>query len=42
VISRLLKKRISPGAEEAIYGVGFAVLMVLIVVITVVDVKRFF
>ncbi len=42
LISRLLKKRISPGAEEAIYGAGFAVLMLLIVVITVVDVKRFF
>ncbi len=42
LISRLFKKRISPGAEEAIYGAGFAVLMALIVVITVVDVKRFF
>jgi len=42
LISRLFKKRISPGAEEAIYGAGFAVLMLLIVVITVVDVKRFF
>jgi len=42
VISRMLKKRISPGAEEAIYGAGFAVLMLLIVVITIVDVKRFF
>jgi regulator of sigma E protease len=42
LFSRLFKKRISPGAEEAIYGAGFAVLMLLIVVITVVDVKRFF
>ena len=42
LISRLLKKRISPGAEEAIYGTGFAVLMLLIIVISVVDVKRFF
>jgi regulator of sigma E protease len=42
VISRLLRKKVSPGAEEAIYGTGFVVLMLLIVVITVVDVKRFF
>jgi regulator of sigma E protease len=41
VISRLLKKQISPKTEEAIYGTGFAVLMLLIVIITVVDVKRF-
>jgi len=42
VISRLLKKEISPQTEEAIYGTGFAVLMLLIIVISVVDVKRFF
>ena len=42
IISRLLRKNISARAEEAIYGTGFAVLMVLIVIITVVDVKRFF
>jgi len=42
VISRLFKKQIAPKTEEAIYGTGFAVLMLLIVVITVVDVKRFF
>jgi regulator of sigma E protease len=42
IISRLFKKQISQKAEEAIYGTGFAVLMLLIVVITVVDVKRFF
>lgn len=42
IISRLLKKQISQRAEEAIYGTGFAVLMLLIVIITVVDVKRFF
>lgn len=41
LISRLFKKRISPKAEEAIYGAGFAALMLLIIVITVVDVKRF-
>ena len=42
VISRLVKKKISPKAEEAIYGTGFAVLMLLIILITVVDVQRFF
>jgi regulator of sigma E protease len=42
VVSRLLRKQVSPKAEEAIYGTGFAVLMLLIIVITVVDVKRFF
>jgi regulator of sigma E protease len=42
LISRLSKKSISARAEEAIYGTGFAVLMLLIIVITVVDVKRFF
>ncbi len=42
LISRLFKKQITPEAEEAIYGTGFAVLMVLIVVISIVDVKRFF
>lgn len=42
IISRLLRRQISPKAEEAIYGTGFALLMSLIVVITVVDVKRYF
>lgn len=42
LISRLFNKQISQKAEEAIYGTGFAVLMLLIVVITIVDVKRFF
>ena len=42
LVSRLLNKKITPEAEEAIYGTGFAVLMVLIVIISVVDVKRFF
>jgi regulator of sigma E protease len=42
LISRLTKKSISPKTEEAIYGTGFAVLMALIVLITIVDVKRFF
>lgn len=42
LISRLFKKEISQKTEEAIYGTGFALLMLLIIVITVVDVKRFF
>lgn len=42
VISRLIRKKISPSAEEAIYGTGFVVLMLLIIIITIVDVKRFF
>jgi regulator of sigma E protease len=42
LISRITKKRISPQTEEAIYGTGFAVLMLLIIIITVVDIKRFF
>jgi regulator of sigma E protease len=41
LISRLLKKQVTPEAEEAIYGTGFAVLMVLIIIISIVDVKRF-
>jgi len=41
-ISRLFKKRITPQTEEAIYGTSFAALMLLIILITVVDVQRFF
>lgn len=41
-ISRLIRKQISQKAEEAIYATGFAVLIGLIIVITIVDVKRFF
>lgn len=37
-----LKKPLSPKREEAINATGFAVLMGLIVLITIVDVKRFF
>ncbi len=40
--SRVLKKPISQHVEEVIYGTGFAVLMLLIIVISIVDVKRFF
>jgi regulator of sigma E protease len=39
---RILGKKLTPKAEELIHGIGFAALMVLFVLITVVDVKRFF
>lgn len=42
IISRLLGKPLTEEAEERIYGTGFAVLMLLVVVITIVDVKRYF
>lgn len=42
LIARALRKQISPKVEEAIYAAGFAALMLLIIVITIVDVKRFF
>ncbi len=38
---RLIKKPLSQTTEERIHGTGFAVLMLLFVVITVVDVRRF-
>lgn len=42
LLFRALKKPLLPATEEKIHGIGFAVLMLLFVVITVVDVKRFF
>jgi len=39
---RILGKKLTPKAEELIHGVGFFVLMGLFVLITFVDVKRFF
>jgi regulator of sigma E protease len=42
LISRALKRPLSPRAEEAINAAGFFVLISLIVLITIVDVKRFF
>ncbi len=41
-IYKLLKKPLTAKAEDTIHGIGFAVLMLLFVLITVVDVKRFF
>lgn len=42
LLFRWLKKPLSPKLEERIHGTGFAALMLLFVVITVVDVRRFF
>lgn len=39
---RVLRKDLTPKAEELIHGIGFAALMILFILITVVDVKRFF
>ncbi len=39
---RLLKKPLTPRLENAIHGVGFAVLLALILVVSVKDVQRFF
>lgn len=40
--SRIFKKRLSPHVENTIHGIGFAVLISLVVVISYFDVKRFF
>lgn len=42
LIYRALKKPLTERAEDRIHGTGFAALMVLFVLITIVDVKRFF
>lgn len=42
LVSRLFRKQLTQEMEERIYGAGFAVLMLLVVVITIVDVKRYF
>jgi regulator of sigma E protease len=39
---RAMKKPLEAKTEELIHGIGFAVLMLLFVVITVVDIRRFF
>jgi regulator of sigma E protease len=41
-IYRLLKKPLTAKAEEMIHGAGFVALMILFVLITIVDVRRFF
>jgi regulator of sigma E protease len=42
LISRGLKRPLSPGREEAVNAAGFFVLIGLIILVTVVDVQRFF
>lgn len=42
LLFRALKKPLTPELEARIHGTGFAVLMILFVVITIVDVKRFY
>lgn len=40
LLYRVLRKPLTPTAEERIHGTGFAVLMLLFVLITIVDVRR--
>ena len=40
--SRLFGKRLNPRTEDIVHGLGFLGLMVLVVLISIVDVKRFF
>lgn len=42
LFTRAIKKPLTPQREELINASGFALLMVLIIVITIVDIKRFF
>lgn len=42
LIARATGKKLTEEMEERIYGIGFAALMLLVVVVTIVDVKRFF
>jgi regulator of sigma E protease len=42
LLFRVLKKPLTPRMEEWIHGTGFAVLMLLFVLISIVDIKRFF
>lgn len=42
LVFRALKKPLAPKKEELIHGTGFAILMLLFVVITIVDIRRFY
>ncbi len=42
LLFRAIKRPLTPKIEERIHGTGFAALMILFVLITIVDVKRFF
>jgi regulator of sigma E protease len=42
LVARAFKKKLSETAEAAIYGSGFAILILLVILITIVDVRRYF
>lgn len=42
MVARVIKKPLTEKVEGLVYGIGFAVLIGLIILITIVDVKRFF
>lgn len=42
LVYRVLRRKLTERAEDTIHGTGFAALMLLFVLITIVDVKRFF
>lgn len=42
LVARVLKKPLTQKIEERVYGIGFLILIGLIVLITIVDIKRFF
>ena len=42
LLFKALKKPLSPDTEARIHGTGFALLMILFIVITVVDIRRFY
>lgn len=42
LVARVLKKPLTQKIEERVYGTGFLILIGLIVLITIVDIKRFF
>jgi len=42
VLFKIIKKPLLPKTEDRIHGTGFAILMILFVVIAIVDIKRFY
>jgi len=42
VLFKIIKKPLLPKTEDRIHGAGFAILMILFVVIAIVDIKRFY
>jgi regulator of sigma E protease len=41
VLARLLRKKLTAKIENALYGAGFAILITLLILITIVDVRRY-